>query len=157
MDDDQKAAKIAKLKEIVQVSQDGFVGMLPNGMLVDRRKHPEAMPVQENSFLNIGKSKPVNFLETLDFPLERGVGFQRSGFQVDKVRFQREQTGDFNGHWRTKVRDGTYEPDWCINGAFSCNELELLAAYPAGTGLVKVFEKSHEITRAILAGHTDQG
>lgn len=47
------------LVEIHEINQAGYAGVLPNGRLVDRRKHPEAIPVQENKLLGIPKPKDL--------------------------------------------------------------------------------------------------
>lgn len=40
-----------------QVKKDGYAGVLPNGNIVDRREHPGALPMQQNSMLGIPKPK----------------------------------------------------------------------------------------------------
>lgn len=47
------------LIEIMEINDSGYAGVMPNGNIVDRRKHPEAVPVQENKMMGIPKSTPV--------------------------------------------------------------------------------------------------
>lgn len=47
------------LVDILEINKSGYAGVLPNGNIVDRRKRPEAVPVQENSLLGIPKSKEL--------------------------------------------------------------------------------------------------
>ncbi|HEY4288244.1 MAG TPA: hypothetical protein VGN00_14165 [Puia sp.] len=47
------------LIEIMEIKDAGYAGVLSNGNIVDRRKHPEAVPMQENQLLGIPKPKPV--------------------------------------------------------------------------------------------------
>lgn len=47
------------LIEIVEINDSGYAGILSTGEIVDRRKHPEAIAVQENKMLGIPKSKPL--------------------------------------------------------------------------------------------------
>lgn len=46
-------------QEILQALREGFGGMLPNGNIVDRRKHPEAMPLQQSTPLGTPSPQPV--------------------------------------------------------------------------------------------------
>ena len=48
------------LVEIYDINKAGYAGILPNGMIVDRRKYPKAITVQENSFMGLPKPKEVN-------------------------------------------------------------------------------------------------
>ena len=48
-----------KAKWLRELGGSGFAGMLPNGMLVDRRDHPLAIPVQENKLFGVVKPKPL--------------------------------------------------------------------------------------------------
>ncbi len=47
------------LIEIHEINESGYAGVLPNGMIVDRRKQPEAIPVQKNSLLGIPEPKDL--------------------------------------------------------------------------------------------------
>lgn len=47
------------LIEIMEINDSGYAGVMPNGNIVDRRKHPEAGPVQENRLLGIPPAKPL--------------------------------------------------------------------------------------------------
>lgn len=56
------AKQICKLHEFErtqEIIKSGFAGTLPNGNIVDRRTHPNAIPVQENSLLGTPKPFPV--------------------------------------------------------------------------------------------------
>lgn len=48
-----------QLKFIKEVIQQGYAGTLPSGMLVDRREHPEAIPIQKNSLLGTPEPKEI--------------------------------------------------------------------------------------------------
>lgn len=43
-----------------EVNKKGYAGILPNGNLVDRREHPEAIPVPKNDYLGIPEPKEVD-------------------------------------------------------------------------------------------------
>lgn len=47
------------LIDIYDLNKTGYAGILPNGNIVDRRIHPEAIPVQENKLFGIPKSKEL--------------------------------------------------------------------------------------------------
>jgi hypothetical protein len=51
--------KIKELRKIIALNKTGYAGVMPNGNIVDRREHPEAIPVQENRMLGVVKPKPV--------------------------------------------------------------------------------------------------
>jgi hypothetical protein len=51
--------KLKELRKILELNKTGYVGMMPNGMLVDRREHPEAIPVQKNVLLGVVKPKKI--------------------------------------------------------------------------------------------------
>lgn len=55
------------LIEVMEINDSGYAGVMPNGNIVDRRKHPEAIPVQENRMLGIPKPLPVNREEAFDY------------------------------------------------------------------------------------------
>lgn len=48
------------LIEIMEINDSGYAGILSTGEIVDRRKHPEAIPIPENKFMGIPKSKPLS-------------------------------------------------------------------------------------------------
>lgn len=56
MKDEKHKAAILKTLAIVE---SGYAGTLPNGNIVDRREHPEAVPIQENKSLNAPKPKKL--------------------------------------------------------------------------------------------------
>ncbi len=39
--------------QILDTIKSGFAGVLPTGRIVDRRAHPEAMPIQKNELLGV--------------------------------------------------------------------------------------------------------
>lgn len=43
----------------VDLLKSGYAGTLSNGNIVDRRIHPDAMPIPENEYLGIIKPKKV--------------------------------------------------------------------------------------------------
>jgi|GEM_PF-1170570 len=47
------------LIKIHEINQSGYAGVLPNGNIVDRREHPNAVPVQKNSLFNIPLPKKL--------------------------------------------------------------------------------------------------
>jgi len=47
------------LIETFETIRSGYAGTLPNGNIVDRRSHPEAVPVKENQLLNAPKPQEV--------------------------------------------------------------------------------------------------
>ena len=54
------AAGREDLINIHEINQSGYAGVLSNGNIVDRRKHPNAIPIQENSMFGTPKPKPLN-------------------------------------------------------------------------------------------------
>ena len=52
-----KEAGREDLIEIFEINKSGYAGILSNGNIVDRRKYPKAIPVQENRLLGIPKPK----------------------------------------------------------------------------------------------------
>jgi len=55
-EDQPKVDALCKIREVVKA---GFGGCLSNGNIVDRREHPEAIPIQQNSLLGVPKPKSV--------------------------------------------------------------------------------------------------
>lgn len=58
----KKMTEQARLKELlktVELMKSGYAGILPNGNIVDRREHPEAIEIQENKMFNTPKPKRV--------------------------------------------------------------------------------------------------
>jgi hypothetical protein len=47
------------LIEIMEINDSGYAGVLSNGNIVDRRIHPDAIPVQENKMMGIPKPKSI--------------------------------------------------------------------------------------------------
>jgi hypothetical protein len=44
---------------IIDINKSGYAGVLPNGNIVDRRKHPEAIPVQRNPLFGTPDPKEI--------------------------------------------------------------------------------------------------
>lgn len=60
-----KDATTGMLKTL-EVVKEGYAGIMPGtGTIVDRREHPEAIPIQENSLLGCPKPKPVDGRESI--------------------------------------------------------------------------------------------
>lgn len=51
---------LEEARRIIRISEEGYAGMLMNGNLVDRREYPEAIPLQENTMMNIPAPKEVS-------------------------------------------------------------------------------------------------
>ena len=62
--------KHALLKSVAAV-KDGFGGVLPNGNVVDRREHPEAIPIPENHLMDTPKPKKVDGEGILQFTCKK--------------------------------------------------------------------------------------
>jgi len=45
------------LRAGLQISKSGYGGMLSNGNIVDRRKHPDAIPIAKNSMFGVPAPK----------------------------------------------------------------------------------------------------
>lgn len=46
-------ARKAEMLKVLEAVKAGHAGTLPNGNLVDRREHPEAVPLQKNALLGV--------------------------------------------------------------------------------------------------------
>ena len=55
MEEDKKKV----LLEVLSIVKSGYAGILSNGMIVDRRKHPEAIPCQRNALLGNPEPKEI--------------------------------------------------------------------------------------------------
>ena len=51
--------KLNLLLKTLEISKSGYAGILPNGNIVDRREHPEAMPIEKNEMFEIPKPKEI--------------------------------------------------------------------------------------------------
>lgn len=60
-EDKEKLRKAGRedLIEINEINSSGYAGMLPGGQIVDRRKYPNAVPIQRNELMGISEPKPV--------------------------------------------------------------------------------------------------
>lgn len=47
------------LVDIFDINKSGYAGVTSTGMIVDRRKYPDALPIQENSLFGIPKPKDL--------------------------------------------------------------------------------------------------
>ena len=56
MSNEEKKAEILRIHALAQA---GYAGTLSNGNIVDRREHPEALPLQKNSLLGVPEPKPT--------------------------------------------------------------------------------------------------
>lgn len=54
---EETEARVKLLMETMEIIESGYAGILPNGNIVDRRQHPEAVPCQENPLFNTPKPK----------------------------------------------------------------------------------------------------
>lgn len=54
-----RKAVLKDLEQHEKVKKEGFAGILPGGHIVDRRIHPEAIPMQENKMLGIPKPSKI--------------------------------------------------------------------------------------------------
>jgi hypothetical protein len=41
------------MKQTLSIIKSGYAGVMPNGNIVDRREHPEAVAVPENTLLGV--------------------------------------------------------------------------------------------------------
>ena len=71
MNEEKRKENLLKYFEIIdKANKEGYAGCMSNGNLVDRREHPEAYPVAENSMFNVtaprcikcGNVTPINQL-----------------------------------------------------------------------------------------------
>lgn len=51
--------KVDALMKVMEINKSGYAGVLPTGEIVDRRKHPEAIPVQENPLFGVPAPKKL--------------------------------------------------------------------------------------------------
>lgn len=56
---EHQKALLDNFEERLVWKNKGYAGILPNGNIVDRRKHPEAIPVQKNELLGFGEPKKL--------------------------------------------------------------------------------------------------
>ena len=47
--------KLNLLLKTLEISKSGYGGILQNGNIVDRREHPEAIPIEENKMFGVPK------------------------------------------------------------------------------------------------------
>ena len=55
----KKEKVIEHAKWIIELNKSGYAGILPTGEIVDRREHPEAIPIQKNTMFNVSKPKKL--------------------------------------------------------------------------------------------------
>ncbi len=58
--DDLQKLKLEELKKTIEIIHSGYAGVMPNGNIVDRRGHPEAVPIPENAMFNTPPPKDIN-------------------------------------------------------------------------------------------------
>lgn len=54
-----KAAGREDLITAMEITELGYAGVMPNGNIVDRRKHPEAISIPKNAQLGIPEAKAI--------------------------------------------------------------------------------------------------
>ena len=54
-----KGIDIDEIKAIQKAVAAGYGGVLPSGQIVDRREHPEALPIPHSRSLGVPKPKSV--------------------------------------------------------------------------------------------------
>lgn len=68
-EDTKKKLREAGRKDLIEthdIVQSGYAGILPeNGMIVDRRKHPNAIPIPENKLFNTPKPEDLTQVRRL--------------------------------------------------------------------------------------------
>jgi hypothetical protein len=52
--------KKIEFERIHALVKEGYAGTLPGGRIVDRREHPEALPMQKNALLGVPEPKHVH-------------------------------------------------------------------------------------------------
>jgi hypothetical protein len=52
-----KARDVMTVNEMIEIITSGYGGILSGGEIVDRRQHPEAMPIQANKLLGVPEPK----------------------------------------------------------------------------------------------------
>ena len=52
-------AKLAELNKTLEVIRSGYAGVMPNGNIVDRREHSDAMPIQKNPLFGTPEPKHI--------------------------------------------------------------------------------------------------
>lgn len=57
--DEQKQVRLKLLQESIELTKSGYAGIDNNGNKVDRRKFPDAVPLQYNPSLNIPHPKEL--------------------------------------------------------------------------------------------------
>ena len=70
------------------LNASGFAGVLSDGKIVDRRYHPEAVPVQENSVFGVAKTKNPKSLGECRVRTESNLS------EVDNVNFIKEKSAE---------------------------------------------------------------
>jgi hypothetical protein len=61
---------------LMQICESGYGGVMPDGGIVDRRKHPEAQAIPENKMLRVPAPAPV---ERRKDRMERNFSHRRLG------------------------------------------------------------------------------
>lgn len=58
-EEERKSKLLSELMKIRELNATGYAGILPNGNIVDRREHHEALPIHENPMFGIVKPKDL--------------------------------------------------------------------------------------------------
>lgn len=56
---EQVTKRVEGLLKTIELTKSGYGGILPNGNIVDRREHKDAIPFQENPLFGTPKPKPL--------------------------------------------------------------------------------------------------
>lgn len=62
------------------LNASGFAGVLPNGNIVDRRYHPDAIPIQKNSVFGVADPIPATALDLIAQEREKQIS---KGYTVE--------------------------------------------------------------------------
>jgi hypothetical protein len=129
--------KVELLEKILKFTQEGYAGILSNGNIVDRREHPEAIPIPTNVSLNVSDVKPVTIF--IDFKItawERvRVTSTRAHTIIDKIK-----SGElYSSAQLTNVYD---EPESTFTGIISETEEQLTVDKNDGKSTIEILNES---------------
>lgn len=54
-----KRGLLAHVEKVKKFTAAGYAGIDQHGTIVDRREHPEAIPIQKNTMMDVPEPKPV--------------------------------------------------------------------------------------------------
>ena len=49
-----------QIRQLLHLSKTGYAGVMPDGSIVDRRKHPNAIAMDKNTMLGVPEPKRVS-------------------------------------------------------------------------------------------------